>query len=328
MEFLGWGIDTEKMEVSVLEEKRVEAVRRLAAWTKRAKGRKTVRIRDFASIVGLLASMALAVTQSHLRLRLCAQSIEQAAQDQGWDGKMQLSEREVPGLMWWQEKLKTKVVMQLRPFGPEIEMATDASGRGWGADVIGKTWKRRLSGTWSAAMADPTTSSNLRELTAVREAVEQLLQERLVESGWDILVRSDNLTTVANINRRSCAPTLLSEMTALFDVLETARLRIRTTYIPGKENVVADELSRQADASDYSVDVDVFMNLTEELEVAVGIDLFASPENTKSGRFYSWRPGRGALATDALVQSWRGEEDMYAFPPTVLIPKVLIKLRQ
>jgi hypothetical protein len=328
MEFLGWGIDTERMEVSVLEEKRAEAARRVGAWIKRAEGRKTVRIRDFASIIGLLASMALAIPQAHLRLRLCTQSVEQAAQEHGWEGKMQLSEREGTGFVWWREKLRARVVMQLRPFGPEIEMATDASGRGWGADVSGRAWKRRLLGTWGAAMADPRTSSNLRELTAVREAVEQLLRERLVKSGCDILVRSDNLTTVANINRRSCAPTLLSEMTALFDVLEGAQLRIRTTYIPGKENTVADELSRQTDASDYAMDVEVFLSLTEELDVSVGIDLFASPENTKSGRFYSWRPGRGALATDALIQSWRGEEDMYAFPPTVLIPKVLNKLRQ
>jgi hypothetical protein len=116
-------------------------------------------------------------------------------------------------------------------------------------------------------------------------------------------------------------------MLRLFDVLEEAKLRIRTTYIPGKENVVADELSRQTDASDYAMELDVFMSLTEELEVSVGIDLFASSDNTKARRFYSWRPTNGALATDALVQSWRDEEDMYAFPPIVLIPKILSKLR-
>jgi hypothetical protein len=95
LEFLGWGIDTEKMEVSVTEEKRTEARKRLTAWIKKAKERKSVRIRDFASVVGLLASMALAVPQAHLRLRLCTQSIEEAAVSQGWEGKMQLGDKEL-----------------------------------------------------------------------------------------------------------------------------------------------------------------------------------------------------------------------------------------
>jgi hypothetical protein len=327
LEFLGWGINTEKMEISVLERKKTEAERRLKAWIKRAEEKRTVRIRNFASIVGMLASMSLIVQQAHLRLRLCNQEIETAAQSQGWDGKMQLNEKVIPGLRWFQEKLKRETVMRIRPFIPCMEITTDASGTGWGAEVNGKDGKRRLGGVWGADMADPKTSSNMRELTAVREAVGQIVEGGMMGTECDILVRSDNLTTVANINRRSCAPTLLPEMLRLFDVLEGAGLRIRTTYIPGKENVVADELSRQVDSTDYSMDTDVFMSLTEDLEVSVGIDLFASPGNAKARRFYSWRPARGALATDALVQSWHNEEDMYAFPPTVLIPKILCKLR-
>jgi hypothetical protein len=241
---------------------------------------------------------------------------------------MQLGETMESGLRWWQEKLKAKVLMRLRPFVPEMCITTDASGTGWGADVFKEESKRRLKGLWNATMADPKTSSNLRELTAVREAIVQLLEERSVRPGCDILVRSDNLTTVANINRRSCATSLLPEMLRLFEVLEVAQLRIRTTYIPGKENVVADELSRQTDASDYEMDVETFLSLTEALDVSVGIDLFASDGNAKARRFYSWRPAVRALATDALVQSWSGEDDMYAFPPIILIQKVLNKLRQ
>ena len=328
LEFLGWEINTERMEVAVTEGKRAEAARRVSAWIRRAKEKKSVRIRDFASVTGLLASMSLVISQAHLQLRLCTKRIEEAAQSQGWDGRMQLGDEVIPALTWWQGKLKERVTMRLRSFTPEIRLTTDASGTGWGADVDGAKWKTKVKGTWDDAMANPKTSSNLRELTAVRMSLERLIQTGRVRAGCDILVRSDNLTTVANINRRSCAVSLLPEMMTLFGILERSQLRVRTTYIPGKENVVADELSRQTDAADYSMEPDVFLSLTEELDVSVGIDLFASAENTKARRFYSWRPSEGALATDALVQSWNGEEDMYAFPPPVLIPKILSKLRQ
>lgn len=327
LEFLGWRIDTGRMEVAVVERKRAEAGRRVVAWIKRAKEKKQVKIRDFASISGLLSSMSLAIPQAHLRLRLCTEAIERNTKSQGWDGKMQLDESVVPGLEWWQQRLSTEIGMRLRPFVPDAQMSTDASRHGWGVALVHEGKENRVRGDWDARMAGKETSSNLRELTAVREGLVRLLREKVVEPGWDILVQSDNLTTVANINRRSCATSLVPEMTILFDLLEEQKLRLRVTYIPGKENIIADALSRQTDASDYAIDTEVFMSLTEELGVSVGIDLFASPGNTKARRYYSWRPTEGALGSDALAQKWRDEEDMYAFPPTVLIPKILNKLQ-
>jgi hypothetical protein len=76
------------------------------------------------------------------------------------------------------------------------------------------------------------------------------------------------------------------------------------------------------------MDESVFLSLTEEMEVSVCIDLFASAGNNKCRRYYSWRPSNGALGTDALAQSWRQEGDMYAWPPNILIPKVLKKLKE
>jgi ribonuclease HI len=317
------------MEVSVPEEKRKAAAARVVAWIKKAEEEKEVRIRDFASIVGVLNSMALAVTQAHLRLRVCSQMIEEAAWKQGWEGKLKLEKKALPGLMWWKEKLKTKVKMPLRVFSPTAHMTTDASGRGWGADVwFGKETKR-WQGIWEADMIEKEVSSNKRELRAVREGLEESLKYWGGLRGCDMLIRSDNMTTVANINRRSCTPSLLPEMLRLFDVLDQASVRIRVSYIPGKDNTIADALSRQTDASDYAVKAEIFMELVEQWDLTIGIDLFARAGNTKAGRFYSWRPSPGALGTDALAHSWANEEGtMYAFPPVLLIPKILNKLEE
>jgi hypothetical protein len=269
--------------------------------------------------------MALAVPQAHLRLRLCHQAIDDAVRDSGWDGKMGLEGKLLPGLQWWGERLKRKVSVSLRPFTPTVLVNTDASHYGWGAAIQADGQRAKLGEAWEEEGKE--RSSNLRELRAVREAIVGLVKKGLAPD-TDMLVQSDNLTTVANINRRSCAISLLPEMLLLFDLLEQDSLRLRVSYIPEKENVEADALSRQTNAADYAMDEQIFLSLTEELGLTIGIDLFAAANNKKSRRFYSWRPSTGSLGTDALAHSWRGEDDRYAFPPTVLIPKILKKLRE
>jgi hypothetical protein len=57
------------------------------------------------------------------------------------------------------------------------------------------------------------------------------------------------------------------------------------------------------------------------------IDLFAARENAQLPVYCSWMMDPQAWAIDALSISWRGMA-AYAFPPNVLIPKVLIKLAE
>jgi hypothetical protein len=184
LEFLGWVIDTERMEVSVTEEKRTEAGRRVEAWVKRAKEGAQVRVRDFSSIIGLLSSMALAVPQAHLRLRLCHQAIDDAVQGNGWDGKMTLDGKLLPGLLWWGERLKRRVAVSLRPFTPTVLVNTDASHYGWGAAVHTEGQRARLGEAWEEE--GEGKSSNLRELKAVREAIVGLRKKGLAP-GTDLL---------------------------------------------------------------------------------------------------------------------------------------------
>ena len=57
------------------------------------------------------------------------------------------------------------------------------------------------------------------------------------------------------------------------------------------------------------------------------VDLFATRHNTQLKSFFSYHPDPAALASDALVQSW-GDLNCYAFPPFVLLGRVLQKIRQ
>ena len=55
------------------------------------------------------------------------------------------------------------------------------------------------------------------------------------------------------------------------------------------------------------------------------IDLFASRLNAQLDRYCSWKPDPGAIAVDALAESW-SDQYFYAFPPFNLIGKCLQKI--
>ena len=57
------------------------------------------------------------------------------------------------------------------------------------------------------------------------------------------------------------------------------------------------------------------------------VDLFAARHKAQLKRFYTYRPDPAAEATDAPTQSWK-QLTPYAFPPFVLISRVLQKIRQ
>jgi hypothetical protein len=111
-------------------------------------------------------------------------------------------------------------------------------------------------------------------------------------------------------------------MIELFELAEANELRLRAVHIPGKENTVADALSRQTDSTDYEIREDVLDLLLDTYQVDIAVDLFARKETAKAGRYYTRN-------SDALSQPW-GKEDgvLYAFPPIALLQKVLSKLKK
>lgn len=55
------------------------------------------------------------------------------------------------------------------------------------------------------------------------------------------------------------------------------------------------------------------------------IDLFASSINNKCNLYVSWFPDPGSVAVDAFTLSWKNLK-FYAFPPFILLPRVLRKI--
>ena len=125
----------------------------------------------------------------------------------------------------------------------------DASGTGWGVHYDGK----RALGAYSVADAAPNRSSNWRELdTAVKGLEKWGGTMRAGPGEGRALVRSDNSTTVAVINKQATSSAhLVPLLRKLRGVCEEHGLEVAALHIPGVENDLADWLSRFVRKKDY-----------------------------------------------------------------------------
>ena len=141
---------------------------------------------------------------------------------------------------------------------------------------------------------------------------------------------SDNVSAVAYLRNqggtRSVA--LFQEVRVLLLWCQEWHIELFPTFIPGKRNVVADQLSRpnQVLQTEWSLCPHVFLLLLRAVP-NMEVDLFATRWNNKLPRFVSPYPDPNAWETDALSISWDGILG-YAFPPTPIISEVLNKIHR
>lgn len=97
------------------------------------------------------------------------------------------------------------------------------------------------------------------------------------------------------------------------------------SYIASIDNVIADAESRISDTdTEWSLSDQAFQ-VVEGRFGPFDIDLFASLINAKLDPYVSWFPDPGSWAIDAFTLSWSCFY-FYAFPPFILISRVLRKI--
>ena len=104
---------------------------------------------------------------------------------------------------------------------------------------------------------------------------------------------------------------------------------IQAAHIAGKDNVIADSLSR-GKAIPSSTEWSLCPKVVQHIFNILGrplVDLFAHESNAKLPTFCVWRkdpPCRSAWRIDAMSFSWDSLW-AYAYPPLALVPRVLSK---
>jgi len=218
---------------------------------------------------------------------------------------------------WWCDRGNSARGVEFRSSPPTFCLTSDASLEGWGAHAEGAA----LAHLWEEGLRG--THINVLELLAVFRAL-RLLQARV--RGRSVLVRCDNTAAVSYINRQggTRSLSLWSVTWDLFQWCRTHRVTLRAVHLPGKENSIADALSRIAQSpTEWSLDPTVAEQVFRVLH-RPEVDLFASPLNHKLPRFCTRVPMPGAWAVDALVLDW-AFLDGYAFPPFALVGRVVEK---
>lgn len=143
----------------------------------------------------------------------------------------------------------------------------------------------------------------------------------------DILLRIDNTTAIAYINRfGSIQYSHLSSISRqIWQWCEERNIFVFASYISSLENYVADAESRIAEPdTEWTLSQRAFQRI-DRVYGPFNIDLFASLLNTKCSTYVSWFPDPSSFAVDAFTLSWK-ELNFYAFPPFILLPRVLRKI--
>ncbi|KAK3101176.1 hypothetical protein FSP39_001539 [Pinctada imbricata] len=238
------------------------------------------------------------------------------------DKMIQIKTVVTPHLQWWMNQENIFQGSPLQNFKGEVTLWTDASAWGWGAHLN----NNHVSGKWENSTQ--LQHINILELTAVENALHHFKSS---VQGKQVLLRTDNSTVVSYINRQggTKSPFLCMLTWRILQWCRKWQVLMHAAHIPGKKNVLADQLSRgqsRIKLTEWSLNLEVTEKIFNIFSPP-NIDLFATRENRKLQVFCSPQPDPQAWSCDALATNWTGMY-AYAFPPPVLVPKVLKKAAQ
>lgn len=229
-------------------------------------------------------------------------------------------------LQWWTSLRNLLSGLDLFPVREQCVLTTDASSQGWGGvlDRVKGLDRKTVQGTWT--FAEQEWHINYQELMAVFLSLRHF-QDTLLHR--QVLIRSDNTTTCAYINKGggTRSRNLCQLATQLWDWCIRHQVDIRAVHVPGNLNVLADSLSRwKIDQREWSLHDQVVRRIFHLWGVPL-VDLFATCHNHKTPQYCSLYPFPGAMAQDAFSIPWNEFHLTYAFPPIVTIARVLQKVR-
>jgi ribonuclease HI len=324
MEFLGWSWNLRDRQLTIPVKRQNALIAELKQWIDKARKRESCPIRELAALLGRLSHLRFQIVEASLYMRRTIQMMSRARVSATWTGNCTITPAILGELKWWARRISRNAPRSLAPRLQTLLITTDASPSGWGAELESHGRTTYTFGTWNADERGLT--SNAKELTAVRKALQQAAKLKLLNRGSEVLVRSDNTTTVFLIKRWSACLSLVSHLRQLFNLIRKRDILLRATYLPGVLNSTADKLSRLGNAMDFSLNREAFLHVTQECHLVPEIDVFAEAENHLCDAYASLSPRDGAaIAVDGMTIPWTNRA-VWLHPPINLISRVLVKL--
>ena len=143
-----------------------------------------------------------------------------------------------------------------------------------------------------------------------------------------IQVKSDNTTAIVYINNLGGSVSEKCNGLAkhLWRFCIQENIWISAVHIPGKENTVANYMSRSFSVNtEWQLAPLIFKNIVHTFNFVPELDLFVSYLNVQVPCYVLWFPDPNEVANDAFSLSWENKK-FYAFPPFSLIGATLVKI--
>lgn len=316
IQFLGYIFDSREMTISLPENKITDILKLLS----KTKNKHLLRIRTFASLVGKLVSISPAINYGwfHTKPFEIVKIKNLQSNNMNYNKKMIIPQELNQDFDWWLMNINnTGKSILSKQFS--LEIFSDASMTGWGAHCNGQ----KAKGFWNKD--DRKRHINYLELKAAYYGIKSFSK---TARNCNILLRMDNVTAIATINRMGSIKykQLNNIAKLLWNYCEINKIFIYASYINTKENVEADFLSRiTSTETEYELNQEAFTQIIHQFGKPQ-IDLFASKLNKKCDKYISWGPDPDSLLVDAFTTSWENLK-FYGFPPFCLIHRVLEKIR-
>ena len=333
--FLGLVWATSTMMVRV-PPKRIKNIQHSASRISKRSGQQLpILIRDLGRLVGQIGSTSRAIRPAKRRLLYLQHDLGKAVRKKGWRGSMILSPQAHEALQWWIADNPWKangddIVPLRRPI--QVTLRTDAATNnvGFGGELIyeGKSFTTR---GYLTRKEQEEIYINEFEFSGMENTLRALLPVAIPdEAKWaqvHVSIELDNLTSVKYGTVAVSRSVQMSKKGALFyDWKESHNLSVSFRWLAGYLNVTAGKLSRRmSNHVDWKLHPWLFRQAMKAFRLTPDVDLFASAQNSQLRRFYSFHHDHRAMGADAFNFSWRNLRCPYAYPPPILIARVLQK---
>lgn len=316
-QYLGFIFDSTEQSIAIPPSRRTKLLELTTSLAHKSRS----SIREFASFIGSLVSVCPAVQYGLLYTKRFEREkfLALVRNNEDYSARMDISSDFQEDFKWWINIFSNpRQANRIRSGRFAQEIFTDASLNGWGASCR----DGRTHGWWS----DCEKSLHINSLE-LKAAFNGLLCFATDLHDCNVLLRIDNTTAIAYINKFGSIqfPHLSEISRQIWRWCENRNIFLFASYISSIENSIADAESRTPDPdTEWSLSVIAFRRVARALG-PFDIDLFASSINTKSDLYASWFPDPGSVAVDAFTFSWE-KLNFYAFPPFILLPRVLRKI--
>ena len=231
-----------------------------------------------------------------------------------WESLLTLTPQAREDLSWWLTALRGWNGAPLINRTIDVQIETDASGKGSGGVLLDK----EVAGLWSRAVR--YEHSNYKELFAVHMTLRSFIT--LIENKR-IQVLSDNVTTMAYISRLDEPREKLTNlMSTVWSFAHNHGLELTAKHLGGSKNIHADRLSWRVSPYEWKLNHEVFSYI-DRLWGQFTINRFASSLNKQLPLYNSFLWDPDSEAVDAFTQQNWKQENNWVNAPFWLIPKIL-----